>query len=228
MQPTVVASPLWETDCARRLDDKVEWDSVWVRGSYRPAREASIRRTARKGDSNYDDAINKTQVGKGVGEVEWVKKDVRRGVTNILGLEERRNRREKVKRRQTGQKSIHKEVCVYAQSCQVPMSTGFPRQEYWGGLPFPTLGDLPTQGWNPRLLHWQADFLSPHHLGSPSKEVRHPNPQCRSGVANNNRCPYAGGIICTTLYEELCIFYLYLTFGTKLTGNHWRTDTFEL
>ena len=176
MQPTVVASPLWETDCARRLDDKVEWDSVWVRGSYCPAREASIRRTARKGDSNYDDAINKTQVGKGVGEVEWVKKDVKRGVTNILGLEERRNRREKVKRRQTGQKSIHKEVCVYAQSCQVPMSTGFPRQEYWGGLPFPTLGDLPTQGWNPRLLHWQADFLSPHHLGSPSKEVRHPNP----------------------------------------------------
>ena len=46
-------------------------------------------------------------------------------------------------------------------------------------------------------------FLSLHHLGSPSKEDRHPNPQCRSGVANNNRCPYAGCIICTTLYEEL-------------------------
>ena len=42
-------------------------------------------------------------------------------------------------------------MCV-AQSCQAPVSTGFPRQEYWGRLPFPTLGDLPTQGWNSSLL----------------------------------------------------------------------------
>ena len=26
---------------------------------------------------------------------------------------------------------------------QVPLSMGFPRQEYWSGLPFPTPGDLP-------------------------------------------------------------------------------------
>ena len=26
---------------------------------------------------------------------------------------------------------------------QAPLSTGFPRQEYWNGLPFPPLGDLP-------------------------------------------------------------------------------------
>ena len=28
---------------------------------------------------------------------------------------------------------------------QAPLSTGFPRQEYWSGLPFPSPGDLP--GW---------------------------------------------------------------------------------
>ena len=84
----------------------------------------------------------------GVKEAEWVKKDVRRGIMNILGLEEYRNRRDIMKRRQTGQRrSINKEVCVCAQSCQDPLSTGFPRQEYWGGLPFPTVEDLPTQGW---------------------------------------------------------------------------------
>ena len=44
-------------------------------------------------------------------------------------------------------------------ACQVPLSVGFSRQEYWSGLPFPPSGDLPTQGSNPHLsclLHWQA------------------------------------------------------------------------
>ena len=34
---------------------------------------------------------------------------------------------------------------------QASLSMGFPRQEYWSGLPFPPLGDL-TQGSNPCLL----------------------------------------------------------------------------
>ena len=29
---------------------------------------------------------------------------------------------------------------------QVPLSMGFPRQEYWSGLPFPSSGDLPNPG----------------------------------------------------------------------------------
>ena len=29
---------------------------------------------------------------------------------------------------------------------QTPLSVGFPRQEHWSGLPFPTLGDLPGPG----------------------------------------------------------------------------------
>ena len=35
---------------------------------------------------------------------------------------------------------------------QAPLSMGFSRQEYWSGLPFPTPGDLPDQGWNLHLL----------------------------------------------------------------------------
>jgi len=27
--------------------------------------------------------------------------------------------------------------------CQAPLSMGFPRQEYWNGLPCPLSGDLP-------------------------------------------------------------------------------------
>ena len=29
---------------------------------------------------------------------------------------------------------------------QAPLSMGFSRQEYWSGLPFPPLGDLPDPG----------------------------------------------------------------------------------
>ena len=50
---------------------------------------------------------------------------------------------------------------------QSPLSTGFLRWEYWGGLPFPPSGDLPnlrTQHMFPVL---QADFLPLCHLGNP-------------------------------------------------------------
>ena len=36
---------------------------------------------------------------------------------------------------------------------QAPLSEGFPRQEYWSGLPFPSPGDLSDQGLNSHLLH---------------------------------------------------------------------------
>ena len=33
---------------------------------------------------------------------------------------------------------------------QAPLSVRFSRQEYWSGLPFPSLGDLPNPGIKPR------------------------------------------------------------------------------
>ena len=44
------------------------------------------------------------------------------------------------------------------------------RQEYWSGLPFPTLGDLPDPGikfLSPVSPAWQTDSLPLCHLGSP-------------------------------------------------------------
>ena len=71
-------------------------------------------------------------------------------------------------------------VCMYVQLCLTlwdPMdcslpdsSVGFPRQEYWSGLSFPSPGDLSNPGIKPsllHLLHWQADSLPVCHLGSP-------------------------------------------------------------
>ena len=47
---------------------------------------------------------------------------------------------------------------------QAPLSMGFSRQEYWGGLPFPSPGDLP----DPDLLHCgQMLYPDLRYQGSP-------------------------------------------------------------
>ena len=44
-------------------------------------------------------------------------------------------------------------------TCQAPLSMGISRQEYWGGFPFPSPGDLPDQGIKPRSPALQTDSL---------------------------------------------------------------------
>ena len=44
-------------------------------------------------------------------------------------------------------------------ACQAPLSLGFSRQEYWSGLPFPSLGDLTNPGIEPGSSELQADSL---------------------------------------------------------------------
>ena len=43
---------------------------------------------------------------------------------------------------------------------QVPLSMGFPRQEYWSGLPFPLPGDLPNPGIEPMSPELQVDSFT--------------------------------------------------------------------
>ena len=50
---------------------------------------------------------------------------------------------------------------------QALLSMGFPRQEYWSGLPFPT-PDLPDPEIEPASPHWQAVSSPLSHLGSHS------------------------------------------------------------
>ena len=42
-------------------------------------------------------------------------------------------------------------------ACQAPLSMKFSRQEHWGGLPFPSPGDLPDPGIEPRSSALQAN-----------------------------------------------------------------------
>ena len=43
---------------------------------------------------------------------------------------------------------------------EAPPSMGFSRQEYWSGLPFPSPGDLPDAGIEPRSPALEADSLT--------------------------------------------------------------------
>ena len=48
---------------------------------------------------------------------------------------------------------------------QAPLSIGFPKQQYWSGLPFPSPGCLP----NPGLLHWRQILYCLSHQGNPAE-----------------------------------------------------------
>ena len=50
-------------------------------------------------------------------------------------------------------------------SPRAPLSTGFPRQEYWSGLLFPAPGDLSDPGIEPTSHPLQVDSLPLSHQG---------------------------------------------------------------
>ena len=50
---------------------------------------------------------------------------------------------------------------------QTPLSTGFPRQEYWSGLPFSSPGDLSNPEIEPRSPALEADSLPSDYQGRP-------------------------------------------------------------
>ena len=56
-------------------------------------------------------------------------------------------------------------VTPWTIACQAALSVGFPRQEHWSGLPFPSPGDPPM---SPTL---QADSLPLSHQGSPKNPI---------------------------------------------------------
>ena len=91
---------------------------------------------------------------------------------------------------------------------QGPLSLGFPRQEYWSGLPFPPPGDLPDSGMEPsflRFLHGQVRSLLLSHLGPALPPPRHIRAreaadifavfsQIREILWQQSFCPSKGGL----------------------------------
>ena len=50
-------------------------------------------------------------------------------------------------------------------------SMGFPRQEYWNGLPFPSPGDLPNRGIEPASPALAGGFFTAEPPGKPTHHI---------------------------------------------------------
>ena len=55
-------------------------------------------------------------------------------------------------------------VTLWTVAHQSPLSLGFPRQEYWSGLPFPSPGDLPDPGIKPKSPELASGFFTTEPL----------------------------------------------------------------
>ena len=55
--------------------------------------------------------------------------------------------------------SVVSDSLLWTVALQAPLSIGFSRQEYGRGLPFPSLGDLPNPGFEPRSPTLLVDSL---------------------------------------------------------------------
>ena len=106
-----------------------------------------------------------------------------------------------------------KHACSVAHSCltlcdpmdphQAPLCMGFPRQEYWSGLPLSCPEDLPDPGVKPAflwLLHWQVKSLPLSCLGSPY--------------------PPIGFCYFTSLFLQMTLFFLLIVLNMLFTKDH--------
>ena len=62
-------------------------------------------------------------------------------------------------------------VILWPVACQVPLSVGFSKQEYWSRLPFPTPGVLPNPRIKPRSPTLHSDSLPDEPQGRPENIV---------------------------------------------------------
>ena len=72
---------------------------------------------------------------------------------------------------------MHDSATAWVVVCQPPLSMGFPKQEYWSGLPFISPGDLSHPGIKPASPALSVDSLPVSHLpllpvlGRSTKEI---------------------------------------------------------
>ena len=62
-------------------------------------------------------------------------------------------------------------VTLWTVAHQAPLSLGFPREEYWSGLPFPSSGDLPNPGVKPASFALAGEFFTTELPEKPSFDL---------------------------------------------------------
>ena len=99
-------------------------------------------------------------------------------------------------------------VTPWTIACQAPLSTGFPRLEYWTRLPFPSLGDLPNPGIEPRFPAMQANSLQFEPPGKPKN----------TGVDNLS---FLQGILLTQKSNQRLMHFRWILYQLSYPGSLW-------
>ena len=111
-------------------------------------------------------------------------------------------------------------VTPWTVAYKAPPSMGFSRQEYWSGLPFPSPGDLPDPGIEPRSPALQKDSLPAEPQGKPRilERVAYPFSSGSSRPRNQTRISCITGGFSTSWAILYCLFFsMYLlVFPIKL------------
>ena len=81
-------------------------------------------------------------------------------------------------------------------ACQAFLFMGFSRRQYWSGLPFPSPGDLPNLGTEPRSPALQEDALPSEPPGKSCHTQR------STKTINHNVCSSQTG---GTFYQDVCL-----------------------
>ena len=84
--------------------------------------------------------------------------------------------------------------------CKPPGSSvmGFFKQEYWGGLPFPSPGDLPNPGIEPTSPALAGRFFTPEPPGKPDHQKEN-EWRCREAVWNSQ---HADALVHSSLQRQ--------------------------
>ena len=69
---------------------------------------------------------------------------------------------------------------------------GVSRQGYWSGLPFPSPGDLPDLGVEPKSLYWQENSLALSHLSEVKFYCSTPLPHSLSASSKEQKTKVIG------------------------------------
>ena len=118
-------------------------------------------------------------------------------------------------------RSRHGQLCatLWTVASQAPLSVGFSRQEYWSGLPFPSPGELPHPGIQPRLPALLADaLLTELHAAAAAKSLQSRPTLCDPIDSSPPGSPVPGilqaRIICLHLHFHFFFFnfILFLNF----------------
>ena len=107
---------------------------------------------------------------------------------------------------------------------QAPLSMGFSRQEYWSGLPFPSPGDLPHPGTEPRSPALQADALPSELQGKPISllifvKIGSMHPSCYRNSINLIDSSYTAQLIHWEVARVVCFH------RCGVRGQNWNVDT---